>query len=89
MIDGEAYRKLGQVAQKWRNLAEQRNAHYAELYDSGRWKRYFPEDRLLQRMREVVATTERWRKLANDLQPQTGEATAADTTKPPSYRSAA
>ena len=64
MTDGEAYRKLGMIAQRWRDLAERRRAHFTELYESGRWKKYYGDDRLLLRMKEVVATAEGWDLIA-------------------------
>jgi uncharacterized repeat protein (TIGR03809 family) len=55
---------LDAVAQKWRTLAERRRAHLVELYDSGRWKHYYTEGQLRYRMREAVAQSERWAKIA-------------------------
>jgi uncharacterized repeat protein (TIGR03809 family) len=43
---------LDEVAQKWRALAERRRAHFVELYHTGRWKRYYSEERFLLKMRE-------------------------------------
>ena len=59
----------GDVAQKWRELAERRRAHFVELYRSGRWKRYYTEDQFLVRMREVIHAAETWGQLA----PRPGE----------------
>ena len=39
---------LQDVPQKWRALAEQRRAHFVELYHSGCWKRYYSEENFLQ-----------------------------------------
>jgi uncharacterized repeat protein (TIGR03809 family) len=55
---------LDGVAQKWRALAERRRAHLVELYDSGRWKRYYSEEQFLHRMREAIRLTERWADIA-------------------------
>jgi uncharacterized repeat protein (TIGR03809 family) len=55
---------LDAVAQKWRTLAERRRAHFVELYDSGRWKRYYTEAELLYRMREAIRQSERWAEIA-------------------------
>jgi uncharacterized repeat protein (TIGR03809 family) len=55
---------LDGVAQKWRALAESRRAHFVDLYDSGRWKRYYSEEEFLRRMREAIRLTERWADIA-------------------------
>ena len=52
------------VAQKWRALAERRRAHLVELYDSGRWKRYYSEEQFVRRMREAIRLIERWAEIA-------------------------
>ena len=54
----------GDVAQKWRDLAERRRAHFVELYRSGRWKHYYTEEQFLARMREVVHAADAWAHLA-------------------------
>jgi uncharacterized repeat protein (TIGR03809 family) len=55
---------LDEVALKWRVLAERRKAHFIELYQSGRWKRYYTEERFLLRLREAIRTSERWAEIA-------------------------
>jgi len=55
---------LDAVAQKWRTLAERRRAHFVELYDAGRWKHYYTEAQFLYRMREAIAQSERWARIA-------------------------
>lgn len=52
------------VARKWRALAQRRRDHFVELYDSGRWKRYFSEEQFLHRMREAIELSERWVEIA-------------------------
>jgi uncharacterized repeat protein (TIGR03809 family) len=54
----------GDVAQKWRDLAERRRAHFVELYRSGRWKHYYTEEQFLVHMREVIRAAEVWADLA-------------------------
>jgi len=53
-----------EITQKWRALAEQRCAHFLELYESGRWKHYYTEEELLARTREAVRLSEAWNKLS-------------------------
>jgi len=94
MTDGEAYRKLGAIAQRWRDLAERRRVHFTELYESGRWKKYYGEDRLLLRMKEVVATADGWATISacfeENSRPQPEPAAEATEPSPlPSDRAAA
>jgi len=55
---------LDAVAQKWRDLAERRRAHFLELYASGRWKHYYNEEQFLDRMREATRVAQRWVEIA-------------------------
>jgi uncharacterized repeat protein (TIGR03809 family) len=52
-----------EITQKWRDLAEKRRAHLVELFDSGRWKRYYNEEQLVARTREAVRLVETWEQL--------------------------
>ena len=45
-------------------LAERRLEHMSLLYETGRWRRYFSEERFLGIIRETAASVERWRELA-------------------------
>jgi uncharacterized repeat protein (TIGR03809 family) len=56
---------LDHVAQKWRRLAERRQAHFIELFRSGRWRHYYSEEEFLDRLREAVRMTERWAQIAS------------------------
>jgi uncharacterized repeat protein (TIGR03809 family) len=64
MVDGPAHRRFSSIAQKWRDLAERRRDYYAELYRSGRWKRYYTEQELIERMREVADAVDQWGEIA-------------------------
>ena len=55
---------LDEVAQKWRALAERRQAHFLELYESGRWKHYYSEVQFIHRLREAIRLSERWAEIA-------------------------
>jgi hypothetical protein len=63
------------IARKWLALAERRQAHFAELCDSGRWKHYFTKAELDQQMRLAAALRDQWARLArllpDDELPQT------------------
>jgi uncharacterized repeat protein (TIGR03809 family) len=78
---------LEEVAQKWRALAERRRAHFVELYHSGRWKRYYTEERFLDRLREAIRVSERWAEIApSPERPSSANETRPDTSV---YRRAA
>jgi uncharacterized repeat protein (TIGR03809 family) len=53
-----------EITRRWRALAEQRRAHFIELYDTGRWKHYYTEAQLLARMREAIHLAETWEQLS-------------------------
>jgi hypothetical protein len=55
---------LEEVARKWRALVERRRAHFVELYQSGRWKRYYSEEQFLDHLREAIRASERWAEIA-------------------------
>jgi uncharacterized repeat protein (TIGR03809 family) len=53
-----------EVAQKWRDLAERRRAHFVDLYRTGRWKHYYTEEQFLARMRDVIKAADTWAQIA-------------------------
>jgi uncharacterized repeat protein (TIGR03809 family) len=44
-------------------LAERRLSYLTELYDSGRWKRFYTESEFLLNVRDARAAVETWRQL--------------------------
>jgi hypothetical protein len=44
-----------EITRKGRELAERRRAHLVELYDTGRWKRYYTWERLTGQMNTLRA----------------------------------
>jgi uncharacterized repeat protein (TIGR03809 family) len=50
-------------AARGRALAERRLNHLTELYDSGRWKRYYTESEFLLNVRDARAAVDTWRRL--------------------------
>jgi uncharacterized repeat protein (TIGR03809 family) len=52
------------VLGRWRQLAEQRLEHLTELFESGRWRRYYGELAFLENIREAKVAVETWRGLA-------------------------
>ena len=49
---------------RWCILAEQRLHHLTELFESGRWRRYYGELAFLQNIQEAKTAVETWRALA-------------------------
>ncbi|MDQ8732586.1 TIGR03809 family protein [Bradyrhizobium sp. LHD-71] len=68
----------------WRALAEGRLEHMTQLYESGRWRRYFSEEKFLSVIRETKAAADAWRRIA----PQETPAAAAQVIAMPSIDSA-
>ena len=52
------------VLERWRVLADQRLEHMTLLYETGRWRRYFTEEKFLSVIRETKAAAEMWHRLA-------------------------
>jgi uncharacterized repeat protein (TIGR03809 family) len=61
LFDASRYQR---ALERWRALAEQRLEHMTQLYDTGRWRRYFTEDQFIRVIRETRAAAEAWRKIA-------------------------
>jgi hypothetical protein len=51
---------------RWCVLAERRLQHLTELFESGRWRRYYNEGALLENIQEAKAAVETWRALSRD-----------------------
>jgi hypothetical protein len=66
MIDRPAFRELGKIAERWRDLAEKRRGYFSELHCSGRWRLFYDQDQLLARIREVADVCDRWAKVVED-----------------------
>lgn len=55
-------------------LAERRLEHMTLLYETGRWRRYFSEERFLRIIRETKAAAELWQRLAPGQQQEREQA---------------
>jgi uncharacterized repeat protein (TIGR03809 family) len=62
-----------EIVHKWLALAERRRAHFVELYDSGRWKRYYSESDFVAQMRDTVALADTWARLSGSPPPAPAE----------------
>jgi uncharacterized repeat protein (TIGR03809 family) len=79
MDTGEAFQTFAGIAQRWCDFAERRRADFTQLYESGRWTRYYSEERLVERVREVVQSAERWTQITARL---TAKASPAEASQP-------
>jgi uncharacterized repeat protein (TIGR03809 family) len=52
-----------EIVARWCNLAEQRLEYLTELFDSGRWRRFYGEQAFLENIREAKSAVEAWRDL--------------------------
>lgn len=64
MTELPSVQALESIARKWRDLTERRHAHLVDLYDSGRWKRYYTQEEFLEQIRETLRALEAWKRLA-------------------------
>jgi uncharacterized repeat protein (TIGR03809 family) len=52
-----------EIVARWCNLAETRLKYLSDLYDSGRWRRFFSEQEFVENIREAKTAVETWRDL--------------------------
>lgn len=52
------------VLGRWRMLAEQRLEYLTQLFESGRWRRFYGEVAFLENIREAKVAVETWRGLS-------------------------
>jgi uncharacterized repeat protein (TIGR03809 family) len=62
-FDASQYQR---VLERWRVLAERRLEHMTQLYETGRWRRYFNEEQFVGVIRETRAAVDAWRRIAPD-----------------------
>ena len=70
------------AAARWLALAEKRLAHQKEMFESGRWRRYYNEVEFLGLINESKAAVRSWRRLA--AKPSEPVATPTVSMQPPS-----
>ena len=66
MVEDSVFKRFRSdvFARKWHALAKRRRDHLVELYDSGRWRRYFNEETFRAHMRAAVREVEDWQGVA-------------------------
>jgi uncharacterized repeat protein (TIGR03809 family) len=53
-----------EILNRWCALAQQRLDHLTELFETGRWRRYYSELSFLENIQEAKNAVETWRRLA-------------------------
>lgn len=51
------------IVARWCNLAERRLEYLTELFDSGRWRRFYDEQEFLENVREAKSAVQTWRDI--------------------------
>jgi uncharacterized repeat protein (TIGR03809 family) len=54
-----------EVIARWCTLAEQRLSYLTEMFESGRWRRFYTEAAFLENIKEAKFAVETWRGLSN------------------------
>jgi hypothetical protein len=54
-----------EIVARWCNLAEQRLDYLTELFETGRWRRFYSEHAFLDNIRQAKAAVEAWRDLSS------------------------
>jgi hypothetical protein len=65
------------VARKWHALAERRQAHLAQLRETGRWRHYYTWDGLLEAMGDAANLSDTWARIAGLDQAETAAVASA------------
>jgi hypothetical protein len=52
-----------EIVARWCKLAEQRLDYLTQLFETGRWRRFYSEGAFLENVREAKAAVEAWRDL--------------------------
>jgi uncharacterized repeat protein (TIGR03809 family) len=52
------------LAARWQTLAEQRLQYLTELFETGRWRRYYSERAFLENIQEAKTAVGKWRGLS-------------------------
>jgi uncharacterized repeat protein (TIGR03809 family) len=54
-----------EVIARWCTLAEQRLDYLTDMFESGRWRRYYTEVAFLENIKEAKCAVDTWRSLSN------------------------
>ncbi|MGJ4994929.1 TIGR03809 family protein [Bradyrhizobium sp. HKCCYLS3077] len=71
-----------ELAARWCALAERRLDHLSELFQSGRWRRYYTEQSLIEDIRHAKAAVATWKSLSAEPQPVMPERAMPNLARP-------
>ncbi len=66
MQEKQPIRDNVEMARRWHALAERRRQHFADLQDSGRWRKYYREHDFLTQMRATTNMVDAWEKVSRN-----------------------
>ncbi len=69
------------IARRWLALVERRHANFIDLYETGRWRRYYSEPEFLDEIRKVLQMRDQWAAIAG-VTPDGSEPLPADEVVP-------
>jgi uncharacterized repeat protein (TIGR03809 family) len=64
MQEKQPIRDNAEMARRWHALAERRRQHFADLHETGRWKKYYREHDFLTQMRATASMVDAWEKVS-------------------------
>jgi uncharacterized repeat protein (TIGR03809 family) len=64
MDDQPQHLRPEELARRWRALTDRRREHFAEMYQSGRWRRYYTEEKFLAQMKATMQVAEAFETLS-------------------------
>lgn len=77
-------RRPEELARQWQMLAERRRQHLFDMQRSGRWRRYYTEEKLQSEMQAAVRRVEGWNALIQpSAEPEADIATPRDRQTEP------
>src|SRR5215470_13102876 len=65
MTDRTDVARARDIVARWCGLAEQRLDYLTELFETGRWRRYYSEVAFLENIREAKDAVQTWRGILN------------------------
>jgi uncharacterized repeat protein (TIGR03809 family) len=66
MQEKQPIRDNMEMARRWHALAERRRQQFADLQDSGRWRKYYREHDFLTQVRATTTMVDAWEKVSRN-----------------------
>ena len=63
MQQQQSVRDNAEMARRWHALAERRRQHFADLHDTGRWRKYYREREFITQLRATTHMVDAWEKV--------------------------